>query len=193
MRRATLLLSLITLTGIAVSQETSFSAGPQYLVPPGSNPLFLQPITTPSLSFSANSPQSMPAEFSIPSALTPAASPIPAETIPPANQLNPTSTVPVQPNLSQVFWGVPKNPLLTSEATNSAEATSEIEVSSAPLPHPLPEGFIDTGVAAFVTASLLEHQGYGVPVGEVASYFKTHKPRSVRTFTNADIARLPRS
>jgi hypothetical protein len=32
-----------------------------------------------------------------------------------------------------------------------------------------------------------------VPLGEVASYFKTHKPRSVRTFTNADIERLHQS
>jgi hypothetical protein len=89
--------------------------------------------------------------------------------------------------LSEVFWGVPKNPLLTPETT------SETEVSSTPLPHPLPPNFVDTGVTAFVTATSLEHQGYGVPLGEVASYFKAHKPSSVRTFTNADIERLPKS
>jgi hypothetical protein len=192
MRLATFLLTLVTLTGIAAAQDTSFSAGPQYLVPPGSNPMFLHPIATPSLSFSAAPAQSASTEFSGPSELTPAATPIPAEAIPPADQVNPTSTVPVQPNLSEVFWGVPKNPLLTSEAPNSSEPASDIELSSAPSLS-LPPSFVDTGVTAFVTATSLEHQGYGVPLGEVASYFKAHKPSSVRTFTNADIERLPKS
>jgi hypothetical protein len=192
MRLATFLLTLVTLTGIAAAQDTSFSAGPQYLVPPGSNPMFLHPIATPSLSFSAAPAQSASTEFSGSSELTPAATPIPAETIPPADQVNPTSTVPVQPNLSEVFWGVPKNPLLTSEAPNSSEPASDIELSFV-LSLSLPPSFVDTGVTAFVTVTSLEHQGYGVPLGEVASYFKAHKPSSVRTFTNADIERLPKS
>ncbi len=187
MRLASFLLSLSALAGIVAAQDTSFSAGPQYLVPPGSNPMFLHSITTPSLSLSATPAQSTSTGLSMPSELTSVASPIPAETIPASDQLNPTATVPVQPNLSEVFWGVPRNPPLTPETT------SDIEISAAPSPHPLPPTFVDTGVTAFVTANSLEHQGYGVPLGEVASYFKTHKPRSVRTFTNADIQRLPQS
>jgi hypothetical protein len=193
MRLASFLLFLFVFAGVAAAQDTSFPAGPQYLVPPGSDPMFLHSIATPSISLSTNPAPSTAAEFSMPSELTSVASPIPAATIPAADQLNPTSIVPVQPNLSEVFWGVPKNPLLSPEATSSAEATSEIEVSSKPLPHPFPPNFVDTGVTAFVTATSLEHQGYGVSVGEVSSYFKSHKPSSVRTFTNADIERLPKS
>ena len=187
MRLASFLLFLFVFAGVAAAQDTSFPAGPQYLVPPGSDPMFLHSIATPSISLSTNPAPNTAAEFSMPSELTSVASPIPAATIPAADQLNPTSIVPVQPNLSEVFWGVPKNPLLTPETT------SETEVSSTPLPHPLPPNFVDTGVTAFVTATSLEHQGYGVPLGEVASYFKSHKPSSVRTFTNADIERLPKS
>lgn len=170
MRLTGFLLSLFVLAGVAATQDTNFPVGPQYLVT-SANPMFLRPIATPSLSFSA----------------APAESSVPAETIPTTDQLNPVPTVPVQASLSGIYWGVPA----ASQAP--AESASEIEISSAPLLRPLPPSFVDTGVTAFVTARSLEHLGYGVPLGEVASYFKTHKPRSVRTFTNADIERLHQS
>jgi len=157
---------LFAFAGFASTQDTNFTSGPQYLITSG-DPMLLQSIATPSLSFSS-----------------PLAPPRFAENQPaPANPLSTVSPA----DLSQIFWGV-------RESTPSpSENSSEIEITSAPLPRPLPPALIDTGVTAFVTARSLALEGYGVPLGDLASYYKTHKPSSVRRFTNADIDRLPRT
>jgi len=61
MRSGFLSCLLFALAGICVAQDTNFPTGPQYLMNFGS-PLFLQPIATPSLSFSPQPTTAAPAE-----------------------------------------------------------------------------------------------------------------------------------
>jgi hypothetical protein len=51
----------------------------------------------------------------------------------------------------------------------------------------LPASITDTGVTGTTTALWLRERGYGVPLGDTASYWKTHKPHAPRVFTNADV------
>lgn len=168
MRLASLFCSLILLTGISTAQDTSFSSGPQYLMTSGS-PMFLQPIATPSLSLSA--------PLSSPSA--------PAEAVPePASPFAGTSP---HPDLTRIFWGEPMSERVNPNATESA---SEIELTSAVPAQPLPASIVDTGVTGMTNAQTLHRWGYGVPLGETAAFWKTHKPHAPRVYTNADVKRL---
>jgi hypothetical protein len=173
MRRASLSCSLIVLTGffltrISAAQDTSFSSGPQYLITGGS-PMFLQPIATPSLSLSA--------PLSIPSA--------PAEAVPEPS--SPFAGTPPQPDLTRIFWGEP-----LSERVNQSviEPASEIELTSTQPLQPLPASIVETGVTGMTNAQTLHMWGYGAPLGETASFWKTHKRHAARVYTNADVQRL---
>jgi hypothetical protein len=42
-------------------------------------------------------------------------------------------------------------------------------------------------------AQSLRQRGYGVPLGDAAAFWKTHKPGAPRVYTNIDIQRLRRS
>ena len=171
MRLAGFLLLTVALTAVSFGQDTNFSSGPQYLIT--GSPMFLQSISTPSLSLSGASTATQ--EFN------------------PIEQATSESPTP-QPNLASVYWGMPPAPVSSSAETSAkSEPSSEIELSSAEPPQPVPPSILDTGVTAFVTARSLEELGYGVSPGEVSSYFKTHRRHGVRTYTNADIANLPRT
>jgi len=166
MHMASLLITLLMLTGVSVAQETNFSAGPQYLITTNSA-MFLRPIATPTLSLSA------------PLASTSEA----AEEATP-QPLSPFAPAPAQPDLTQIFWGTPA----TSQPAN--ENVSEIEITSAPLPRALPASIFDAGVTGITSVQSLRERGFGVPLGESAAFWKTHKPHASRLYTNADIQRL---
>jgi hypothetical protein len=166
MRPGRLILLLLTLAGIGVAQETNFSVGPQYLITTGSA-MFLRPIATPSLSLSA--PLSSLGEA------------VEGATLQPSS---PFTSAPPQPDLTRIFWGAP------DADERATENVSEIEISSTPLSHALPASILDTGVTGMTSVQSLRERGFGVPLGESAAFWKTHKPHAPRVYTNADIQRL---
>jgi hypothetical protein len=170
MRFACLFCSLMVLSGLSAAQgsnqitgpDTNFSAGPQYLITSGFSPLFARPITTPSVSLGSPLPE-------IPS--PPAIGPV-VENPPVAAN----SELPRQPDLLPIYYGPP--------------VTNVVEITSAELPPSLPASIIDTGVTGIADAQSLRERGYGVPLGDTAAFWKAHKPRASRVYTNADVQRL---
>jgi len=180
MRLTTVFCLLLTLTAIGAAQDTNFSVGPQYLVTVDS-PMFLRPIATPSLSLSTPPPSlNAPATEALPQ--------------PPS----PTAGLP-QLDLTRILWG-PKEaepkvgaPEGSEPAVGGNVAENVIEINSAEPLRPLPASLIDTGVTGMTTAQSLREFGYGVPLGETASFWKAHKPHAPRIYTNADVQRLHES
>jgi hypothetical protein len=41
-----------------------------------------------------------------------------------------------------------------------------------------------------IDTQTLREWGYGVTLGEIASFWKSHKPHTPRVYTNADVDRL---
>lgn len=189
---------VLALAGICVAQDTNFSVGPQYLVTSGS-PMFARPIATPNLSLGEPLPQI--AGFPAAQALVTPESSSPSE--------------PSQLYLSGVLWGehsdarilgrVIVTPSLslseppaiasaaTDEQTTAPETTSEIEISSAAPRLPVPPSLFDAGVTGVTNAQYLRERGYGVPLGDTASFWKKNKPRAPRVYTNSDVERLHRN
>jgi hypothetical protein len=164
MRLASLFCLLVVLVGISAAQDTNFSVGPQYLMNFGS-PMFATPIATPSLSLEA---------------------PLPG--IPKLPEIGPAVE-----NQSYVA-----NPELRREADlfpvyYGYQPVSIIEITSAEPPRELPASITDVGVIGMTDAQSLRERGYGVPVGDTASFWKTHKPHAPRIYTNADVQRLHQS
>jgi len=161
MRLASLSCLLIALAAIAAAQETNFSVGPQYLMISGS-PSFARPIATPSLSFDTG----LSAIPNLPQ-------------IGPAVENQPyvvNSEASRGPNLFPIYYGYPM--------------ASVVEITSAEPPRNLPASIIDVGVTGITDAQSLRERGFGVPLGDSAAFWKTHKPRAPRVYTNADIQRL---
>jgi len=166
MRLACLFCSLIALAGISAAQDTSFSAGPQYLMTSGFSPLFNRPIATPSISLAAPMPeiQSLPA-------------------IGPVVENQPFITNPElshQADLFPIYYGSPEG----------SPMTSVVEITSAEPPRSLPASIVDSGVTGITDAQSLRERGYGIPLGETAAFWKAHKPHAPRVYTNADVQRL---
>jgi hypothetical protein len=164
MRLASLFYLLVVLAGISAAQDTNFSVGPQYLVTSGS-PLFARPIATPSLSLEA---------------------PVPG--IPNLPEIGPAvdnqsyaanSELRHEADLFPVYYGY--------------QPVSIVEITSAEPPRELPASITDVGVIGMTDAQSLRERGYGVPVGDTASFWKTHKPHAPRVYTNADVQRLHQS
>jgi len=163
MRLSYLVWLLLALGGIsAAAQDTNFPVGPQYLITTGS-PLFLRPISTPSLSLDA---QPSPTSMALPE--TPA---VESVSLP---------GVPVPAYLAEVFWGRP----------NASEKVAETEISFPELPRSLPPSFFDTGVAGLADDQSVRKQGYGSTLAEVAAQWRAHRPHASRLYTNRDIERL---
>jgi hypothetical protein len=159
MRLSLFLCVLFALVGISAAQDTNFSVGPQYLMNFGS-PMFAQPIATPSLSWEA-----------------------PLPPLPSLPQIGPTVTdqsfvtdpeLRHQANLFPIYYGYPM--ISVVELTGSE-------------PRELPASITDTGVTGVTNSSWLRENGYGVPLGDTASYWKMHKPHAPRVFTNEDVQR----
>lgn len=193
------LLLLPVLAVVSFAQDTDFPAGPQYLVTTGSS-MTLRSIATPSLSLGEAQP--FAANVSATETLT--------EGIPS------TAAAPSDTFLGDVYWGEHKDnqivgrrletPSMTPSetaaymnqvASQGAPAPEEIapvptalvviELSGAALPSNLPTSIFDTGVTGMTNAHPLTEGGYGVPLGDVAAYWKSHQRTAPRVFTNADL------
>ena len=198
MRLATLFCVLLALAGTNVAQSTNFPTGPQYLV--NGSPMFLRSIATPSLSLSA-----------------PLASPSASENDGLSQSPLSSAPLPISGDLSRILWGAPgpsdtgakrlsENPGesvsentsegLTENASkqeNVSKNDSEIMITSAPPSGALPASILDTGVTGMTSAQSLRERGFGIPLGDSAAFWRTHKPHAARIYTNADIQRLHRS
>jgi hypothetical protein len=151
-------------TGIsAAAQDTNFSAGPQYLVTAGSGSI-LRPIATPTLFLDAPLPPVEPLPDFLPSV---------------ANQSTDSAPEPqIQLNLFPIFYGYSMS---GSPASVNIELTSET-------PREVPPSL--GGFITITDAESLRARGYGMTLGEVAAYWKAHKPHAPRVFTNDDLLRL---
>jgi len=52
--------------------------------------------------------------------------------------------------------------------------------------------FVNVGVTGTIDPQSLLTRGYGLSLGEVAAYWKTHQRTVPHTYTNEDVARMPR-
>jgi hypothetical protein len=161
MRLASLFCLLVLLVGVTAAQDSNFPIGPQYLIT--GSPTFARPIATPTFSLDT---------------------PLPA--IPDLPQIGPVignqpyianPVVEQQPDLFPIYYGY--------------SMPSVVEIVDTEPPRELPASIVDAGVAGIVNAQSLSELGYGLPLGDTASYWKSHRPRAPRVYTNADIARLP--
>jgi hypothetical protein len=160
MRLASLCFLLFVLAGISAAQDMNFAVGPQYLMTSGS-PMFARPIATPTLSLDAPLP-SMP---SLP------------EVGPPVADQPFVSNPGIQgPDLLPIYYGYP--------------TPSVVELTSTGPPSEVPQSIIDAGVVGMTNVQSLRERGYGVTLGESASFWKSHKHHASRLYTNADVERL---
>jgi hypothetical protein len=174
----------------AQNTDTNFSTGPQYLINPNS-PFLLRSIATPTLSLSA------------PPATTPTASPE-EDTGEPHTPAFPD--LQNQGQIDRVYWGVPsigtnagsgempaENPTENKEI-NGEIGPSEVQPSKIGLnsPQPIPHwpSLFNVGVTGMANPESLREHGYGISLGDVAAYWKAHKPHATRVYTNADVASL---
>jgi len=171
MRLYGLLLFGMALTGIAAAQDSNFSVGPQYLMNYGS-PTFMRPIATPTLSLSETAPVAMAA----PEASSSSGSSL-------GNSAEPSAAIPQPSDLASVYWG-------SRESSPAIETGVVIEVSGATPPANLPASIVNVGVQETVNAQELRERGYGVSVAQASAFWKAHKPRAVRVFTNRDVEKF---
>jgi hypothetical protein len=181
MRLASLFCSLMALAGISAAQGTNFPLGPQYLITSDS-PLLLRPIATPTMSLS-------------PLTVSNSAEPASAGETP-----APSAELPTQPDLGRIYWRGPeiqdkdkeqdKEQDKDDQDKSNKEKTSDIEITSRGPSRAQPPSILDVGVTGFTNAQSLRERGYGVPLGDAASFRKTHKPHGSRLYTNADVQRL---
>ncbi len=152
---------VFALVGIGTAQDTNFPTGPQYLITFDS-PMFARTLATPSLSLDAPLPdiQSLP------------------EIVPViGNQpYIPNPVLERQPDLLTIFYG--------------HTTPSVVELVSPESTPELPRSITDAGVARLVDVQSLRDWGYGVTLGETASFWRSHKPHAPRVYTNADVDRL---
>jgi hypothetical protein len=146
--------------GICAAQDTNFPVGPQYLVTTEST-RFLRPIATPSLSLG-----------------------VPLPGIPSLPQIGPevenqpfvsTSETRHEADLFPIYYGYSRSTVVELTSTE---------------PRELPASIGAVGVIGMTDAQSLRERGYGVPLGDTASFWKTHKPRAPRVYTNQDVQRL---
>jgi hypothetical protein len=174
---------LLFLIGSAVAQDTSFSAGPQYLLT--GSPLLARSIATPTLSLNAPLPPVEPGSFNIPEAASVATAEGASEaTAEVAFTTNPQLAH--QADLIPVYYGF--------DTHYRASTASAIEISfperAAEASAELPASIVESGVTELVDAQALRVRGHGVTVAEAAAYWKTHKLPARRNLTNEDVKRL---
>jgi hypothetical protein len=195
-----LLLALLSLPGILAAQDTNFSQGPQYLIT-GSTP-FVYPISTPIVSLEtllsstretnfSQGPQYLAtgdATFSHPISTPILSLDAPLPSMPSLPEVGPPVTnqpyvsnpdLRHEANLFPIYYGYPMIPV--------------IELTGGEPSQPLPASITGVGYTLIADPQTLRELGYGVTVGEAASYWKAHKARVNHVYTNADIERLHRS
>ncbi len=201
LRRA--LLPLLVLVGFSFAQETNFSAGPQYLVTTGS-PMLLRPIATPSLSLG----EMQPVAASVGTYETNAGPTAPSSASPSDSFLGGVywgehqSTEMVGRRLetpsmapSDTAWymnsvasqSVSALTTVPAEAAEVSSGSSVIQLSGAQIPSNPPSSILDVGVTGTGNTQSLLARGYGLPLGDVAAFWKSHKRSAPRVFTNSDV------
>lgn len=164
---------LVLLTqGVAVSQDTNFATGPQYLMNYGS-PLLAHSISTPSTSLTAP-----PAEVGASDATGLLSAGAGAQTVAP-----PSPDALPKVDLFPIFYGGPP-------VSENGELSFSYPVEPSALPAEVPSSISDSGVWQLTTAQALRERGYGVTLGEAAAAGKTQTKRANHIYTNDDIARL---
>lgn len=81
-----------------------------------------------------------------------------------------------QPNLFPIYYGYPQ--------------VDVVELTSQEPSRELPASMVDPGVSGMANAQSLRNLGFGVPLGDDAAYWKSHKPLAPHVYTNADVDRL---
>jgi len=197
------LLPLLALVGLSFAQDTNFSAGPQYLVTT-SSPMLLHAIATPSLSLGEMQPV-------VVSAVTneAAAEPTAPSSAPPSDSFlggvywgehqsteivgRRLETPSMAPSDTAWYMNSVASQSVSALTTASAEAaevssgSGVIQLSGAQLPSNLPSSILDVGVTGTANSQSLLARGYGVPLGDVAAFWKSHKRSAPRVFTNSDV------
>jgi hypothetical protein len=169
MRRVNCSIFILFMAAMCSAQSTS---GPQYLVNPGSNPDLLRSIATPSLSLST------------PLVAAPTASPEEGSGEPHTPAFPDLQT---QAQIDLIYWGASDIHASTQSAENTP-VSGEVELSSQrTIP---PSSIFNTGVSVMTDTEALHKGGYGIPLGDVAAFWKINKRQATRAYTNADIARL---
>jgi hypothetical protein len=173
MRLSFSLCGFLLLAGIAAAQESNFSTGPQYLLPPGS-PLFARSIATPTL------PSNSPAlEVGISSA--------------PANTGALAYAAAAAADLPSIYYGDPTITLAENAAAQAGAFDAGViepgtEADEQQLAGSLlPQDYLDLGVGQATTVQDLRSHGFGLTLVETAAYWKAHPLHATRAFTNADI------
>lgn len=203
MRLNRTLLPLLALVGFSLAQDTNFSAGPQYLVTTGS-PMLLRSIAPPSLSLGEAQPVAVTAatnettaEPTAPSSASPSDSFLSSvywgehqspEIV--GRRLETPSMAPsdtawyMNSVASQSVSGLTP---VSAEAAEVSSGSSVIQLSGAELHSNLPSSILDVGVTGTGNTQSLLARGYGLPLGDVAAYWKSHKRSAPRVFTNSDV------
>ena len=92
-----------------------------------------------------------------------------------ATTTTPSDTSQGQADLRSIYWGTPQ--------------TIVVEISYEPV-RTLPASITDVGVTGITDVPSLIGRGFGVTLGETASFWKSHKAHAPRLYTNRDIDRL---
>jgi hypothetical protein len=196
------LVLLPVLAGICFAQDTNFPVGPQYLITNGT-PLTIRPIATPSLSLGEAHP--FVADVN-------AAGPLAEQTASVASAPHDTFLGAVYwgehkdadivarrletPSVSVSDTAVYMNYVAEqisqalappAEAVETPAGPVVIEIAGAELPMNLPESILDVGVTRMADPQSLMTHGYGLPLGDIAAYWKSHKRSAPHVFTNSDI------
>jgi len=201
LRNVLILLPVLVVASFA--QDTNFAAGPQYLITNGS-PLTLHSLATPSLSLGETHPfvanvsatetlaETIPSAISAPSAtflsgvywgehtdneILARRLDTPSMTV--------SETAAYMNSVAAQVAGLPA----PSPEENAANPPGPvvIELTGGPVPSNLPSSIFDAGVTGMTNGQLLAVRGYGVPLGDVAAYWKSHKRGAAHVFTNADV------
>jgi hypothetical protein len=168
----------IFVAGIALSQDTNFSNGPQYLlssVPDArsaSSNFFVRSISTPSMSLSG------PAlEVGASNATSDLNAGAEAQTI-----ALPEAVALPKADLSSINYGVP--------TANLIEISFPVASSTSIAGAEIPQSILDIGVGRIVETQDLREGEYGGTLPEAVAHGKKHVRRATRIYTNADIERL---
>jgi hypothetical protein len=161
--------------GIALSQDTTFANGPQYLlssVPDArsaSSNFFVRSISTPSVSLSG--PVLEVGASNATAGLNAGAE---AQTI-----VVPEAVALPKTDLSSIYYGVPTaNVVEISLSAASGKSMAGTEI---------PQSIFDIGVGRIIEAQDLRENDYGITLPKAAAYGKEHVRRAMRIYTNADI------
>jgi hypothetical protein len=164
--------------GVALSQDTNFANGPQYLlssVPDArsaSSNFFVRSISTPSASLSG------PAlEVGASNATSDLNAGAEAQTV-----VAPEAVALPKADWFAIYYGAP--------AANVIEVSFPPASSTSIASTAIPQSILDIGVGRIIDAQDLRESDYGVTLPEAAAHGKEHVRRATRVYTNADIDRL---